>query len=443
MNIKYDIRTKTNRFKIKKILIFLTIFILFFQVKFAFPQLVDQTLSSTGRDLFYFDPMVFYSNDEKKPRLDAYIEIPLENLQFKKNRETKMYDASVNFDIKITNSTNEVVVNESTKDFVSTTKSDQKKLDESAKFIVKEYFLNPGKYNLEITLSDLNTKIEKTIKSVIDVIDFTQKDVSFSDIMLVSNIKEENGKKIITPLVDKNIDNLKVMYLFFEIYNSKNEKTINNFSYKITDFKDNVVEQGNYNFALSPGINKIFEKVSTDNLVFGDYKIEINGNSNGEKFAEKIFSNRMTGIPGNMKDLDLMIDEMIYIATTEEIDKIRDAPTNELKEKRFFEFWKSKDPSPKSSKNELMNEYYRRIRIANERYSHYIDGWKTDMGMVYIIYGNPNSIDRHPNNEGVKPYEIWEYFSINKRFIFVDESGFGDYKLGSPIWDESGNRINN
>lgn len=443
MNIKYIIRSKSNRFKTSKLLTFLSVLVLIFQVRMAFPQLVDQTLSSTGRELFYFDPMVFYSNDEKKPRLDAYIEIPLENLQFKKNSETKMYDASVNYDIKITNSTNEVVVNESTRDYVSTTKSDQKNLDESAKFIVKEYYLNPGKYNLEITLTDLNTKIEKTIKSKIDVVDFAQKDVSFSDIMLVSNIKEDKGKKIITPLVNRNIDNLKVLYLFFEIYNSKNEKVTNDFSYKITDNKENVIEKGSYNFSLLPGINKFFEKVSTDNLIFGDYKIEIKGNQNGEKFAEKIFSNRMTGIPNNMKDLNLMIDEMIYIATTEEIDKIRDAPSSELKEKYFFQFWKSKDPSPKSSKNELMNEYYRRIAVANERYSHYIDGWKTDMGMVYIIYGNPNSIDRHPNNDDVKPYEVWEYFNINKRFIFVDESGFGDYKLASPIWDETGNRIRN
>ncbi|HMS65072.1 MAG TPA: GWxTD domain-containing protein [Ignavibacteria bacterium] len=443
MNNKYNERS-CFIFSLKNsLIIFISLLFVFFHKNIAFPQLVDKTLNSNGKELFYFDPMVFYSNDEKKPRLDAYIEIPLENLQFKKNNDTKMYDASVNYDIKITNSANEVVVNESTKDYVSTSKSDQKKLEESAKFIVKEYYLNPGKYNLEITLTDINTKSEKTVKSKIEVVDFSQKDVSFSDIMLVSNIKIDNGKKVITPLIDKNIDNLKVLYLFFEIYNSKDEKIINDCTYKITDSKDNVIEQGSYNFPLAPGINKFFEKLSTDNLVFGDYKLEIKGNLNGEKFAEKIFSNRMSGIPKNAKDLDLMIDQMIYIASSDEINKIRDASTNELKQKYFFEFWKSKDPSPNSSRNELLNEYYKRIRTANERYSHYIDGWKTDMGMIYIVYGNPNSVERYPNNENTKPYEIWEYYNINKQFIFVDDSGFGDYKLTNPVWDETGNRINN
>lgn len=406
-------------------------------------QLVDKSIRESNREFFFFDPMVFYSSEQHKPRLDAYIEIPLENLQFKKNSSTKMYDASINYSVKITNIAKEVVVNESITDYVSTDKSSQKNLDESAKFIVKEYFLNPGRYNVEITLSDINTKKEKTLIKQIEVTDFSKKDISFSDIMLVSNLKQENGKKVITPLVDKNIENLKDMYLFFEIYNSKDINETVDFTYRITDKNNNIIEKGDLSYSILPGINKFFEKIKTANLVFGDYKLEINGKSSGQIFAEKNFSNRISGIPVNTKELDIMIDQLIYIATSDEINKIKNGSTGEMKEKYFIEFWKSKDPSPNTAKNELMNEYYKRINTANDRYSHYIDGWKTDMGMVYIIYGEPSNIERHPFSDNAKPYEIWDFYSVNKQFIFVDESGFGDYKLATPIWDEERTKIRN
>lgn len=406
-------------------------------------QLEDKTIRSPDKEFFFTDAMVFYSKDQMKARLDVYLEIPLDNLQFKKNYDTKLYDASVNYTIKITNAANEIVSNESITDYVTTSKAEQKTLDETAKYIVKEFYLNPGNYNLEITLNDINTKKEKTKKEHVSIIDFAQKDVSFSDIMLVSNLKVENGKKVITPLIDKNIDNLKHIYLFFEVYNSKNQDVVNDFSYKITDIKEKVIEKGNYTYTLIPGINKFFEKIPTANLVFGNYKLEIKNNSNGELLAVKEFTNKLSGIPINMKDLNLLVDQLIYIANSEELKKMKDASTDELREKYFIEFWRSKDPSPNTSKNELMLEYYKRINTANERYSHYIDGWKTDMGMVYIIFGEPNNIERHPFNEGTKPYEVWQFYSANRQFIFVDESGFGDYKLTIPIWDDNKTRIKN
>lgn len=409
----------------------------------AVSQLVDKSIKSEEKEFFFIDPIVFYSKEEMKARLDLYIEIPLENLQFKKNYSTKNYDASISYEIKITNSVNEVVSNELISDYVTTDKAEQKSLDESAKYIVKEFYLNPGKYSLAVTLTDINTKNEKTLKDKINIIDYAEKSISCSDIMLVSNLKMENGKKIITPLVDKNIDNLKEVILFFEVYNSQNQNVENNFSFKVTDVKEKVVETGEHKYTFTPGINKVFEKIVTDNLVFGSYTLEIKDKTNGELVAQKEFSNKLSGFPSNTKDLNLMIDQLLYITTSEQLSKIKNAPTSELKEKYFIEFWRNNDPSPNTKKNENMVDYYKRIKTANERYTHWIDGWKTDMGMVYIIYGEPNNIERYPFTENTKPFEIWQFFSSNKEFIFVDDTGFGDYKLAIPIWDEAGTKIRN
>lgn len=414
---------------------FLLLVLILFLGNDANSQLKDKSIKPLEKDFFFIDPIVFYNKDQQKAYLDLYLEIPLENLQFKKNYSTKLYDASINYIVKITNSINEVVTNESISDFVSTTKDEQKKLDMSSKCIVKEFFLNPGNYTLEVTINDINTKKEKSKKAQLEIEDFAQQEISFSDIMLVSNLKQENGKKVITPLIDKNIDNLKELYFFFEVYNSKSEDVTNNYSYKVIDKKNNIVEKGNYTLTFLPGINKFFEKIPTNNLVFGDYIYEIEDVSNGQMLAQKQFNNKMNGIPINSKDLKTLINQLLYIATGEELNKIKNAPTDELKEKYFIEFWRSKDPSPNTTKNELLMEYYKRVNIANERYSHYVDGWKTDMGMVYIIFGEPSNIERYPFTEDTKPYEIWDFYSVNRKFVFVDDTGFGDYKLTIPIWD--------
>ncbi len=83
-----------------------------------------------------------------------------------------------------------------------------------------------------------------------------------------------------------------------------------------------------------------------------------------------------------------------------------------------------------------MEEYFARVDYANEKFKTHREGWKTDMGMVFIIFGVPDNIDRHPFELGDPPYEIWDYYAINRRFIFVDESGFGEYRSVYPIWDD-------
>ena len=47
----------------------------------------------------------------------------------------------------------------------------------------------------------------------------------------------------------------------------------------------------------------------------------------------------------------------------------------------------------------------------------------------------PNNIERHPFDIDAKPYEIWTYYEQNREFVFVDATGFGDYRLQNPMWD--------
>ncbi|HEX9615291.1 MAG TPA: GWxTD domain-containing protein, partial [Bacteroidota bacterium] len=82
-----------------------------------------------------------------------------------------------------------------------------------------------------------------------------------------------------------------------------------------------------------------------------------------------------------------------------------------------------------------MEEYYHRVEYANKNFGHYMDGWKTDRGMIYIRFGSPDNVERHPFDMNTKPYEIWYYYELERQFVFVDETGFGDYRLRYPTTD--------
>jgi GWxTD domain-containing protein len=87
-----------------------------------------------------------------------------------------------------------------------------------------------------------------------------------------------------------------------------------------------------------------------------------------------------------------------------------------------------------TKENELMTEYYRRVAFAEENFSRGTSGgWRSDMGMIYILFGRPDDISRSLNPQQSYNYETWYYYKINEEFSFVDDFGFGDYRLRSPF----------
>ena len=144
---------------------------------------------------------------------------------------------------------------------------------------------------------------------------------------------------------------------------------------------------------------------------------------------------RWRGIPNSVKDIDEAISQIQYIAKDGELSYIREGETPEERQKRLIEFWKRKDPNPNTPRNEKMEEYYAKVEYANKHFTHYTAGWRTDMGMVYIVLGPPSNVDRHPFDRESKPYEVWSYYELNQQFVFLDQTGFGDYRLTNPISD--------
>ncbi len=127
-----------------------------------------------------------------------------------------------------------------------------------------------------------------------------------------------------------------------------------------------------------------------------------------------------------IKNAKGMITPLRYICSTAEYNDLLSSPTPKLS---VDEFWLTKTSS-KDRARELIKQYYNRVQSANKHYSSYKEGWKTDRGMIHIIYGTPTLIRRTPNSE------IWIYGEENNlislNFIFRKRDNpfsDNDYKL--------------
>jgi hypothetical protein len=60
---------------------------------------------------------------------------------------------------------------------------------------------------------------------------------------------------------------------------------------------------------------------------------------------------------------------------------------------------------------DLMRYFFQRVEVANQFFTSYKEGWKTDRGMMLIIYGMPEKIFKFNDRE------VWMYGKTNFNFV--------------------------
>lgn len=102
---------------------------------------------------------------------------------------------------------------------------------------------------------------------------------------------------------------------------------------------------------------------------------------------------------------------LIYICTKNEAEKLKQVGNDK---KKFDQLILTITGNSERARS-FMRSYYRRVELANQYFSSYKEGWKTDRGMIYIIFGSPEEVYLFDDRE------VWEYKSNSSkvRFQFV------------------------
>jgi GWxTD domain-containing protein len=101
----------------------------------------------------------------------------------------------------------------------------------------------------------------------------------------------------------------------------------------------------------------------------------------------------------NMNNPAAMIEPLAYLASEDELNDMRSAPKQKV---ALDEFWIKCGGNVERAR-ELIRIYYTRVIYANHYFTSYKEGWRTERGMIYLIYGPPDKV--YMDSEG----ESWGY----------------------------------
>lgn len=90
-----------------------------------------------------------------------------------------------------------------------------------------------------------------------------------------------------------------------------------------------------------------------------------------------------------------LIEATRYLTTRKEYGHLM---TTENKKAELDALWLAIGGSPDRARG-LIRAYYNRVQDANRVFTSYMEGWKTDRGMIFIILGEPLSIYRDDETE--------------------------------------------
>jgi GWxTD domain-containing protein len=126
-----------------------------------------------------------------------------------------------------------------------------------------------------------------------------------------------------------------------------------------------------------------------------------------------------------------MLDYLRYYVSAPRLSAMRDAPP-ETRARLWAEFIRDSDPVPETATHEGLRDYFGRMAQANLRFREEGGpGWLTDRGRVFVSLGTPDQI-LEPNINDLNQRgrtQIWEYRQHRLAVVFVDQTGFGRWRM--------------
>ena len=418
------------------ILIFLTVH---FFANPLFSQYMEES-SQSGIGIPYFKLALHqqYCSDLRHTQLMIMAEFLYDDLTFIKN-DTAGYTADFELLAAIYDDKENLVISRTLNKKIEAATFDLTNKRDQKVNLRTSIPLRPGKYQLFVKASDLNSDKVAQRKVAVQIQDFISKEVNISGIIFIKDVELDSTGNIVRfqPAYNNNFTGrANDFYVYSDIYSATVPAEVK-LRYVFSGKKSGVELDTTIVMTVDQTVTRVQLRIKKERLKRNRYTLELSAESNGQSVKKtRQFSFFWTVAPTTELDLNTAFRQMIYIVDEDSLDKYKKAPLKE-KKKFFNRFWQEHDPDPTTTKNELKNEYFRRVNFVNKHYSVLgQEGWATDRGRILIKFGFPDDIERHPFELGTKPYEIWRYYALRKTFLFQDISGFGDYRLDPAFLDE-------
>jgi GWxTD domain-containing protein len=130
---------------------------------------------------------------------------------------------------------------------------------------------------------------------------------------------------------------------------------------------------------------------------------------------------------------EVMIEPLAYLASQDAVANLRSSVKPKI---ALDEFWIKYGGNVEKAR-ELIRIYYTRVLYSNYYFTSYKEGWRSERGMIYIIYGPPDKV--YKTSEG----ESWGYrkpvmkSSWGGRYTVTDDYLFFNFRKRESIFTDN------
>jgi GWxTD domain-containing protein len=291
--------------------------------------------------------------------------------------------------------------------------------------------LLPDRYKVTVKVRDLDAETESKAEQTVVVPDYSRVPVGFGDLELGVVDSLGSFRSIPNRIFGGEVKDLAARAALFD-RRAGAWPRVYDFRYRVLDDAGTALSAGKTRATVEHSADPVIVPAGGKDLFLGHYVMEVelvDGHSRWR--VERSFEVEESGPPRGA-DFERMLEPMGYIASADEIQHLRQLPADQ-QARGWEEFWRRRDPTPDTPRNEAMIEFIRRVQYAERHFQWYGPGWRSDMGRIYIRYGPPAQIESRPSTATSPQLEIWSYDNPFRRFVFGDREGFGRYTLLSPL----------
>lgn len=397
--------------------------------------------------IFFVDYAAFREETGERFRVEVYYKIFTKALSFVKHKDK--FKASYEVQVVVSNKINKQVTGTSMEEdyFVASYRETRSPSD----FLINQLVLSlySGRYKLRIALIDRNSGSVLELEKDFKIPSRTLKKILFSDVEFIRHLSDpqdpnsdsteggirfnKRGKTVIPSVSRSYGDTDPTLIFYYEIYGGPEKPKPYLLSYEINNLTQAFFHQETTTVMLGSQTFSVFDSLSLENFPSGYYSLKVALLEEDQVRAkiERPFQIDWSYLNLLKNDYLKAIEQLRYVASSDEMKKLKEVPEEERLQ-GWLEFWKSKDPDPNTPENKLKNEYYRRLKYVSLNFALPTrEGWETDMGMVYMVYGHPDEVEKHPFDREVRAFQRWHYYREHLVFLFIDR-GDGEYELRSP-----------
>jgi GWxTD domain-containing protein len=193
---------------------------------------------------------------------------------------------------------------------------------------------------------------------------------------------------------------------------------------RLVDGRDSVIVHDTMRFTGGREVESAVLRFTPDSAPLGEVRLVIGEPPHADS-TRALISFSQGWVVTNFDD---MLSLLRFFPASPALDSLRKAPPSE-RGRLWKAFWRATDPNSATAANESLDEYFARVALANLKFrGEGLAGWRTDRGEVLIRIGEPDEVfDASPASEG--RLIRWGYVQLQLALYFVDETGFGRFRL--------------